>query len=74
MVDIQREMVSANVEIGELLSSLLRGSGPREIVLGRIQRLQSALASQASEFDALAKKYRDPGLTDPERPHPRNDG
>lgn len=61
MVDIQREMVAANVEIGERLGSLIRGGVDRDGVLAEIRRLQSMLACQAAEFESLAKRYRDLG-------------
>jgi hypothetical protein len=64
MVDIQREMVAANVEVGELLSRLLQGGVDREAVLERINRAQAKLAERAAEFEALAENYREHG--DPE--------
>jgi hypothetical protein len=59
MVDIQREMVAANMEIGERLGSLLMGGVDREGVLAEIRRLQSRLSCQAAEFQSLAARYRD---------------
>jgi len=61
MVDIQRDMVSANVEIGQLLGTLLKSGVDRETVMARITQLQSQLSRQAAEFDELAARYRQLG-------------